>query len=44
MPAIPNMSAAYVLKRKLMTKAAEEARAKEPPPPPVRKIRVAKPR
>jgi hypothetical protein len=45
MPALPNLSPAYVVKRKLMTKAEREARAKEPPPPPpVRKIRMAKPR
>lgn len=45
MPALPSLSPAYVLKRKMMTKAEKEARAQEPPPPPpVRKIRIAKPR
>ena len=43
MPKLPSMSAAFVLKRKLITKAQQEERAKQPPPP-VIKVRVAKPR
>jgi hypothetical protein len=44
MPMLPNMSPAYVLRRKMITKAQQEERAKEPPPPPVVKVRIAKPR
>ncbi len=44
MPKLPNMSAAAVMKRKMMTKAQKLERAKEPPPAPVVKVRIAKPR
>ncbi len=44
MPKLPNMSAAAVMKRKIMTKARKAEMAKEPPPPPVVKVRIAKPR
>ncbi len=42
MPKLPSMSAAYVLKRKQITKALQEERAKNPPP--VVKVRIAKTR
>lgn len=42
MPRLPSTSAAFVMKRKIMTKADQAERAKEPAPAPVVKVRVAK--
>jgi hypothetical protein len=44
MPRLPNTSAAFVLKRKAITKAQKAERANEPPAPPVVKVRIAKTR
>jgi hypothetical protein len=44
LPRLPSMAAAFVMKRKEITKAEKAERAKEPPPAPVVKIRIAKPR
>jgi len=44
MPKLPNMSAAAVMKRKMITKRQKAERAKEPAPAPVVKVRIAKSR
>jgi hypothetical protein len=44
MPKLPNMSAAAVMKRKIMTKVQKAERAKEVPAAPVVKVRIAKSR
>jgi hypothetical protein len=44
MPKLPDMSAAAVKKRQVLTLARKAEKAKEPPPVHVVKIRMAKPR
>ncbi len=44
MPKLPDMSAAAVKKRQVLTLARKAEKAKEPPPVRVVKIRMAKPR
>ena len=44
MPKLPDMSAAAVKKRQVLTLARQAEKAKEPPPVHVVKIRMAKPR
>jgi hypothetical protein len=44
MPRLPSTSAAFVLKRKAITKAEKAERANEPAAVPVVKVRIAKPR